>query len=59
MSRCGWCNATDLYNKRGIDGLEAHKIPNTRRACEGPSTSPYSSKITSRSPRNPNSHQKS
>jgi hypothetical protein len=51
MAICGWCKTKGLHNGRGVDGLEAHNLPNSRRPCEGPSTSPYASKITSRAPK--------
>lgn len=51
MAICGWCKTKELRNDKGVDGLEPHTLPNSRRPCEGPSTSPYASKITSRTPR--------
>ena len=50
MATCGWCKTKDLTHRRGQDGLEPHNLPNTRKKCEGPSTSPYASKITAKDP---------
>lgn len=53
MARCGWCSTSNLNKQSNGDGqgLESHNLPNSRRKCEGPGTSPYASRITSRTPR--------
>ena len=50
MAKCGWCNSSGLAKQSGPggQGLEVHTLPNSRRKCEGPGTSPYAGRITSK-----------